>query len=173
MAELLGCTKRPLGGRRLHSVFPVGSKSATPSGFVSHGAVSVDVKRSPIPRPGCISRIGRGGRTHQDRQRLVSTAQREGLARARARKELRRAPHKWKGTGHRNAARVPAAGERRARSADLEPASPVATGAEGLGNSLPAAIQLPSYLCDNARNVRPQPRIYRPTARAQRANTLK
>ena len=87
MAELLGCTKRSLEGRRLRSVFPegvwmkihgrimyskrrydewlesqwicpVGSKSsATPSGFVSHGTVSVDAKRSPIPRHKKASRL--------------------------------------------------------------------------------------------------------------------
>ncbi|KXK67217.1 hypothetical protein BC89_33655 [Pseudomonas monteilii] len=80
MAELIGCTKRSLehrrldgkipagvwikhGGRIIYSikrydewlesqwVYPAGSKSsATPSAFVSHGTVSVDVKRSPIPR---------------------------------------------------------------------------------------------------------------------------
>lgn len=31
-------------------------------------------------------------------------------------------------------------------------------------------IQLPSHLCDNTRNVRPQPRIYRPTAGSQRSD---
>jgi hypothetical protein len=80
LAELIGCTKRSLehrrldgkipegvwmkhGGRIIYSkkrydewlesqwVYPVGSKSsATPSAFVSHGTVSVDAKRSPIPR---------------------------------------------------------------------------------------------------------------------------
>ncbi|CAI8773103.1 HTH_17 domain-containing protein [Pseudomonas soli] len=80
MAELIGCTKRALehrrqevkipegvwmkhGGRIIYSkkrydewlesqwIYPEGSKSsAAPSAYVSHGMVSVDVKRSPIPR---------------------------------------------------------------------------------------------------------------------------
>ena len=80
MADLLGCTKRSLehrrqrgtipegvwikhGGRIIYSnkrydewlesqwIYPEGSKSSVaPSAFVSHGTVSVDVKRSPTPR---------------------------------------------------------------------------------------------------------------------------
>ncbi|MNJ36959.1 hypothetical protein D3C77_317640 [compost metagenome] len=87
MAELIGCTKRALehrrlegkipqgvwmkhGGRIIYSkkrydewlesqwIYPVGSKSsATPSGFVSHGTVSVDAKRSLIPRHKRASRL--------------------------------------------------------------------------------------------------------------------
>ncbi|MDV9030754.1 hypothetical protein Q7C30_001375 [Pseudomonas sp. RAC1] len=87
MAELIGCSKRSLehrrldgkipegvwmkhGGRIIYSkkrydewlesqwVYPAGSRSsATQSGFVSHGTVSVDAKRCPIPRHKKASRL--------------------------------------------------------------------------------------------------------------------
>ena len=77
---------------------------------------------------------------------------------------------RWHRQDQNHALRVPAFEEQRVHQTDLGPAQTMEASSEGASDALSAAVQLPSYLCDNMLNVQHEPRIHRSATWPQRPN---
>lgn len=86
------------------------------------------------------------------------------------RRSIRGAAESWEWLNQSVSVRFPALKDESVHPSDLRPSQTVGTNPEEAGDTLSAAVQLPSHLCDNMHNVWHESRLYCSTAWTQRPN---